>query len=146
MILIIIVYFLNERHIFDYISSDKSETEFTIKCSFMEIYKEEIKDLLTPSPKKLRVRETTTKGVWVEGLTELYVSSMNEILDLIKLGERYRTVSSTKMNAVSSRSHSLFVLTLIQKSKDGSIKSGKLNLADLAGSEKVKKKFFFKFF
>ena len=55
------------------------------------------------------------------------------------MGEKYRAVSSTKMNAVSSRSHSLFIITLQQKSPEGSTKEGKLNLADLAGSEKVGK-------
>jgi kinesin family protein 5 len=57
----------------------------------------------------------------------------------LKMGEKYRAVSSTKMNAVSSRSHSLFIITLQQKSPEGSTKEGKLNLADLAGSEKVGK-------
>ena len=98
-----------------------------------------MKDLLNPSSKKLRIRESESKGVWVEGLYESCVTSVNEILDLLTLGEKYRTVTSTNMNAVSSRSHSLFILTLIQKYKDGSVKTGKLNLADLAGSEKVGK-------
>jgi kinesin family protein 5 len=72
-------------------------------------------------------------GVWVQDLTEEFVTCEEDIFELIKLGEKYRSVSATKMNAVSSRSHSLFVITLQQKSPDGSTKEGKLNLADLAG-------------
>eukprot|EP01088_Endostelium_zonatum_P014202 TRINITY_DN3010_c2_g1_i1.p1 TRINITY_DN3010_c2_g1~~TRINITY_DN3010_c2_g1_i1.p1 ORF type:complete len:801 (+),score=190.25 TRINITY_DN3010_c2_g1_i1:45-2447(+) len=128
------------EHIFQYIhGSTGGDVEFTIKCSFLEIYKETIRDLLNPKGKNLKVRETPTKGVWVEELSERYVSSEQDVLDLIKLGEKSRAVSSTQMNAVSSRSHSLFILTLTQKFKDGSSKTGILNLADLAGSEKVGK-------
>ena len=85
------------------------------------------------------MRETPEKGVWVEGLKEEYVTCEEDVINLILLGEKYRAVSSTKMNASSSRSHSLFILSLHQKSKDGSTKEGRLNLADLAGSEKVNK-------
>lgn len=60
-------------------------------------------------------------------------------MELLRLGEKHRATSSTKMNSVSSRSHSLFILTLQQRSPDGSMKEGRLNLADLAGSEKVGK-------
>ena len=67
------------------------------------------------------------------------MSSESDIIKLLKFGEKFRAVTATNMNAVSSRSHSLFILTLTQKFKDGSSKTGKLNLADLAGSEKVNK-------
>jgi kinesin family member 5 len=60
-------------------------------------------------------------------------------MELLSLGEKHRATSSTKMNSVSSRSHSLFILALQQRSPDGSMKEGRLNLADLAGSEKVGK-------
>lgn len=87
----------------------------------------------------LQIRETPTKGVWVEGLTEAFVSSQQDIFTLLRLGEQSRTTAATNMNSVSSRSHSLFVVTLVQKLKDGSTKTSRLNLADLAGSEKVGK-------
>ena len=62
-----------------------------------------------------------------------------DVLDLIRRGEKLRAVASTSMNAVSSRSHSLFILKLHQRFADGSCKESKLNLADIAGSEKVGK-------
>ena len=51
------------KHIFDYIQNDTTGIEFTIKCSFLEIYKEDVKDLLNPSKQKLRIRESASKGV-----------------------------------------------------------------------------------
>lgn len=127
------------RHIFQYIARCTDGTEFTIKCSFLEIYKEVIKDLLNPKNSNLKIRESPHRGVWVEGLTELFVTCEQDVIDLLRMGERFRKVASTKMNATSSRSHSLFILQLTQKSADGSTKTGKLNLADLAGSEKISK-------
>jgi kinesin family protein 5 len=127
-------------HIFQHIASDVVGTEYTLKCSFLEIYKEIVHDLLDPeSPGNLKVRETPSRGVWVQGLSEHFVTSVEDIIDLLQTGEKSRAVSATNMNAVSSRSHSLFILTLIQRNPDGSTKEGKLNLADLAGSEKVGK-------
>jgi hypothetical protein len=129
-------------HIFSFIEEDQEGVEFTIKCSFLEIYLETVRDLLDPRHKEaLKVRETPQKGVWVEGLSEHYVSSESDVYELLMLGEKSRATSSTNMNAVSSRSHSLFILTLTQKLPDGSTKTGRLNLADLAGSEKVGKCF-----
>jgi kinesin family protein 5 len=127
-------------HIFQHIAQDLAGTEYTLKCSFLEIYKENIHDLLDPEAgSNLKVRETPSRGVWVQGLSEHFVTSVEDIIDLLQTGEKYRAVSATRMNAVSSRSHSLFILTLIQRNPDGSTKEGKLNLADLAGSEKVGK-------
>lgn len=127
-------------HIFQHIASDVAGTEYTLKCSFLEIYKENIHDLLNPEAAgNLKVRETPSQGVWVQGLSEHFVTSVEDIIDLLQTGEKYRAVSATNMNAVSSRSHSLFILTLVQRNPDGSTKEGKLNLADLAGSEKVGK-------
>jgi len=78
------------------------------------------------------------KGVFMWNIYRKYVSSEEDIADLIRQGETSRSVASTKMNARSSRSHSLFIITVEQKNlADDSIKIGKLNLIDLAGSEKV---------
>lgn len=127
-------------HIFQHIAADAAGTEYTLKCAFLEIYKENIHDLLDPEAGgNLKVRETPSRGVWVQGLSEHFVTSVEDIIELLQTGEKYRAVSATRMNAVSSRSHSLFILTLIQRNPDGSTKEGKLNLADLAGSEKVGK-------
>lgn len=127
------------KHIFDRIEVDESGTEYILKCSFLEIYKENIRDLLDRDKVNLKVRETPSRGVWVQDLTEHFVSCVEDIFYLLEVGEKSRAVSSTKMNSVSSRSHSLFILSLSQKNIDGSTKEGKLNLADLAGSEKVGK-------
>lgn len=126
-------------HIFSHIANDDSGTEWQIKCSFMEIYMENVKDLLSGDKTSLKVRETPAKGVWVENLVEEFVTNEMEVLDLLQRGEKHRTTSATGMNETSSRSHSLFVLTVTQRLKDGSTKIGKLNLGDLAGSEKVGK-------
>ena len=100
---------------------------------------ENVKDLLSQDKTPLKVRETPARGVWVEGLTEEFVTSEAEVLDLLARGEKQRSTSATGMNETSSRSHSLFVLTVTQRLKDGSTRTGKLNLGDLAGSEKVGK-------
>ncbi|EAL69265.1 hypothetical protein DDB_G0276369 [Dictyostelium discoideum AX4] len=114
--------------------------EFTIKCSYLEIYMENIQDLLNPkNNKQLKIRESKSQGIYVEGLTEEYVASEEDIMELIQVGESSRSVAKTNMNQRSSRSHSILIIAIEQKSSDGSKKRGKLNLVDLAGSEKVSK-------
>jgi hypothetical protein len=61
------------------------------------------------------------------------------VLNLLRVGEKSRTIGQTQMNQVSSRSHSLFIISVHQLMKDKSTKTSKLNLADLAGNEKVNK-------
>lgn len=88
----------------------------------------------------LPVHEDRNRGVFVKGLKEVYVASEAEVYELIRLGDQSRSVASTNMNEQSSRSHSIFVMTVNQKDTDtGNNKSGKLYLVDLAGSEKVGK-------
>lgn len=125
--------------IFQHIDGAQDGEEFTIRVSFMEIYREQVKDLLCPSSGNLKVRETPARGVWVEGITEKSVINAAEVMECLRQGAASRSTSATQMNDTSSRSHSLFVLSVQQKLKDGSTRSGKLNLADLAGSEKVGK-------
>ena len=79
-------------------------------------------------------------GVHVKGLSEYYVSGASEVYEIIERGSSTRAVSATRMNTESSRSHSIFVYTIQQRSTEtGTIKSGSLYLVDLAGSEKVGK-------
>ena len=86
------------------------------------------------------VKEEKEKGLWIQDSTEVYVSSEEEINEIFQLGTENRTVGNTKMNAKSSRSHSLFILTIFQRnSKTDSTKAGKLYFVDLAGSEKISK-------
>lgn len=111
--------------------------DITVKCSFIEIYREKIRDLLIKSSPDLRLRQDPHKGVYVDNLTEKYVHTPEEILETIKEGTRQRVVSSTAMNNVSSRSHALLTLNIKQILKDGSEVLSKLHLVDLAGSENV---------
>lgn len=88
----------------------------------------------------LPIHEDKTKGVYVKGLSEIYVSSVDEVYDVMRQGTASRSVASTNMNQESSRSHSIFALAITQKNMEtGSSKSGQLFLVDLAGSEKVGK-------
>ncbi|KAG9391152.1 Kinesin motor domain [Carpediemonas membranifera] len=126
-------------HIFKHIESDERNTEYRIKCSFAEIYMEKIRDLLAPENDNLPVRESPDKGIYVEGLTESDVADEMGIMDVLEEGEKSRSVAFTEMNATSSRSHSVFIVKVDQRSEEGSSIAGKLNLVDLAGSEKVSK-------
>lgn len=112
---------------------------FQIKASYLEIYMGSVNDLLDPRKKDLKVHFDLRRrrGVWVEGLTEKYVRSMEEIMQFINFGDTNRHKKQTGMNDSSSRSHSVFFIELEQQKKDGSTTSSKLCLADLAGSERV---------
>ena len=67
----------------------------------------------------MKVREEKNKGIWVEDATEIYVASHQDVLDVLRAGAANRVVAATKMNAESSRSHSLFLLTISQKNLTG---------------------------
>ena len=126
--------------VFDTINYAESDIEFTVKVGYCEIYLEKIKDLLDTTKNNLKVHEDRTRGVYIEGLSEHYVSSDQEVYEIMKIGSDNREVASTNMNAGSSRSHSIFIITVSQiNSNDYSGKVGKLYLVDLAGSEKVGK-------
>lgn len=126
--------------IFDIVGDAPEELEFLVKVSYIEIYMEKIRDLLDSTKDNLRVREDKTHGVWIEGATETYVARPQEVLDVLHTGVSNRAVAFTKMNAESSRSHSVFILTVMQKNvKTGGSMNGKLYFVDLAGSEKVGK-------
>lgn len=130
------------RHIFEAICNDSSGAEFAVTCSYLEIYKEAVRDLLNPTSKaggSLPIREAVGKGVYVEGLTEVPVMGEADVLECFSCGNASRMVGATLMNAQSSRSHALMTLHVQQKLPDGSTKESRLNIADLAGSEKVGK-------
>lgn len=128
------------EQIFASIMSSPSTIEYTVRVSYMEIYMEKIRDLLAPQNDNLPIHEEKNRGIYVKGLLEIYVSSVQEVYEVMRRGGNARVVSSTNMNAESSRSHSIFVVTITQKNVEtGSAKSGQLFLVDLAGSEKVGK-------
>lgn len=128
------------EQIFSSIMSSPANIEYTVRVSYMEIYMERIRDLLQPQNDNLPVHEEKNRGVYVKGLLELYVSSVQEVFEVMTRGGNARAVAATNMNQESSRSHSIFVITITQKNVEtGSAKSGQLFLVDLAGSEKVGK-------
>ena len=114
--------------------------EFTVKCSYIEIYNESVNDLLSDTPNtNLRIREFPRLGMCVIGMTEKHTTSPEEIFECLASGTRKRITAATGQNSRSSRSHTLFSLVAEQKMLNGSLKASKLNLVDLAGSEKVSK-------
>ena len=128
------------EHIFSLIHAEARVVTFSVSVSYLEVYREVIRDLLDPSKVNLRIRESPQKGVYVEGLTTEFVQSEADVLAVLAIGDESRATASTNMNAVSSRSHSLLILHIHQSNEeDGSSKAGQLNLVDLAGSEKVGK-------
>ncbi len=128
------------RYVFNYILHSKEEVEFTVKVSMIEIYMEKIRDLIDTKRSNLNIREDRVKGVYIEDLSEHYVGNDMEVLELMKIGSDNRAIAATNMNDHSSRSHSIFIMTIHQNNlKDSVAKTGKLYLVDLAGSEKISK-------
>ena len=127
-------------HIFGYIKTEGESKRFLVRCSFVEIYNEEVRDLLGDKNKKLDIREDPKKGTFVKDLTYINIKDNDDIEKCLNQGNKNRHVGQTSMNDQSSRSHSLFTVYLeIEEKENGRIKSGKLNLVDLAGSERVGK-------
>ncbi|KAI3702462.1 hypothetical protein L6452_28200 [Arctium lappa] len=114
---------------------------YNCKCSFLEIYNEQIADLLDPSSTNLQLREDVKKGVYVENLTEYEVHTVGDILRLLSRGSANRRVAATNMNRESSRSHSVFTCVIEsrwEKDSTSNLRFARLNLVDLAGSERQK--------
>ena len=130
-------------HIFQNIKADPS-TQFLVRCSYLEIYNEEIRDLLGDDTlAKLTLKEDPTRGVFVKDLKEVVVQDVVGINKVMDIGFENRTVGATLMNEGSSRSHSIFtvIVEANETSEDGKdhLRAGKLNLVDLAGSERQSK-------
>ena len=98
--------------LFECIEAAPQELEFNVKCTFLEIYKERIQDLLNPKKSNLHIKEEKMRGIYVQDATEVYVSSPQEMFQVMQAGSINRSVAATKMNHRSSRSHSLFVCTI----------------------------------
>ncbi|KAJ9674171.1 hypothetical protein PVL29_023616 [Vitis rotundifolia] len=123
--------------------------EFLIRVSYMEIYNEEINDLLAVENQKLQIHESLENGVFVAGLREEIVNGAEQVLKIIESGEVNRHFGETNMNARSSRSHTIFRMVIESKEKDSNyssdysstdaIRVSVLNLVDLAGSERIEK-------
>jgi len=113
---------------------------FDLKLSMLEIYKENLYDLLNPDTisSQLKVKEHPKNGVYIENLTKEYISTFEELLFYIEKADNERVTAETGLNKTSSRSHLLLILEVIQKLPDNSERIGTLNMIDLAGSEKVR--------
>ncbi|XP_033639651.1 kinesin-like protein KIF28P [Asterias rubens] len=127
-------------------TADKSkEQEFQVFVSMLEIYNEQVRDLLNPTSFKvkggLKVREHPQKGFYVESQSIFPVKSYDDINGRINEGTRNRTIASTNMNATSSRAHTIVSIKFVQKGKNDTgqnmTKTSIINLVDLAGSERV---------
>ncbi|CAN0879142.1 Kinesin-like protein KIN-7K, chloroplastic [Linum grandiflorum] len=124
------------------IIQETPDREYLLRVSYLEIYNEVVNDLLNPAGQNLRIREDA-QGTFVEGIKEEVVLSPAHALSLIAAGEEHRHVGSTNFNLLSSRSHTIFTLT-IESSPCGencegeAVNLSQLNLIDLAGSESSK--------
>uniref|UniRef100_A0A3Q3JIR6 Kinesin motor domain-containing protein n=1 Tax=Monopterus albus TaxID=43700 RepID=A0A3Q3JIR6_MONAL len=119
---------------------------FKVEVSYMEIYNEKVRDLLDPkgSRQSLKVREHKVLGPYVDGLSQLAVTSFADIEVLMSEGNKSRTVAATNMNEESSRSHAVFSIIVTQtlydlQSGNSGEKVSKMSLVDLAGSERASK-------
>ncbi|KAL6555341.1 hypothetical protein OROGR_006599 [Orobanche gracilis] len=124
------------------------DREFLLRMSYMEIYNEEINDLLAPEHRKLQIHESTERGIFVAGLREEIVASADQVLELMEYGESHRHIGETNMNVYSSRSHTIFrmIIESRERSDDAvaehscdAVRVSVLNLVDLAGSERAAK-------
>ncbi|XP_017402575.1 kinesin-like protein KIF18A [Cebus imitator] len=134
------VMYLTMLHLYKCMDEIKEEKICSTAVSYLEVYNEQIRDLLANSG-PLAVREDTQKGVVVHGLTLHQPKSSEEILHLLDNGNKNRTQHPTDMNAASSRSHAVFQIYLRQQDKTASINQNvriaKMSLIDLAGSERA---------
>ncbi|XP_078571290.1 kinesin-like protein KIF28 isoform X3 [Branchiostoma floridae x Branchiostoma japonicum] len=124
---------------------DAKDVEFQVSVSMLEIYNEQVRDLLNPKTASikggLKVRQHPSKGFYVEQLVTAPVSSYDDIDRKINEGTRNRTVAATNMNATSSRAHTIVAINFSQKAPNEAgqsmTKSSVINLVDLAGSERA---------
>ncbi|XP_047518509.1 kinesin-like protein KIF3A [Pieris napi] len=131
-------------HIFSHIAKAKDDEKFLVCVTYLEIYNEEVRDLLGNNPhQSLEVKERPDIGVFVKDLTGYVVNNSDELEKIMAVGNKNRHIGATAMNIESSRSHAIFSIT-VESSKKGAdgkmhVKMGKLHLVDLAGSERQSK-------
>jgi kinesin family protein 18/19 len=132
---------LTLKELFAKIAFYSSEREYKVKLWYIEIYNENIRDLVSNTDEYLDLREDPNKGVSISNISELNVTSCKDIMQLLKKGNKNRTQEATNANETSSRSHAILQVQVEYKDKvtglEAEIKVGKLNLIDLAGSERA---------
>ncbi|XP_073963886.1 kinesin-like protein 64D isoform X2 [Choristoneura fumiferana] len=131
-------------HIFSHIAKAKDDEKFLVCVTYLEIYNEEVRDLLGNNPhQSLEVKERPDIGVFVKDLTGYVVHNADELEKIMAVGNKNRHIGATAMNTESSRSHAIFSITVESSKKGGDgkthVKMGKLHLVDLAGSERQSK-------
>lgn len=132
--------------LFNKIENAEPDVKFTTKVSYLEIYNDNLRDLLVPvdqrTKSELKVLSNAKMGTFVAGLREVEVTKYGEVRPLIDFGQKTRTVAATSMNATSSRSHCIFTFNLEKEKGVGQNKRttrAEVNLVDLAGSERQSK-------
>lgn len=133
------------KHIFNHIARSDVDVEFLVRVSYLEIYNDDIFDLLAPVSKdkhdanaKLDLRESIESGVHVQNLSFMTAKSEADMNRIMRQGKTKKTTGFTLMNDESSRSHSIFTI-VVEGARGGHVRVGKLNLVDLAGSERQSK-------
>ncbi|GAB1296063.1 Kinesin-like protein [Apodemus speciosus] len=131
-------------HIFGHIAKAEGDTRFLVRVSYLEIYNEEVRDLLgKDQTQRLEVKERPDVGVYIKDLSAYVVNNADDMDRIMTLGHKNRSVGATNMNEHSSRSHAIFTITIecSEKGVDGNmhVRVGKLHLVDLAGSERQAK-------
>ena len=120
------------------------DREFLFRVSYLEVYNEQLKDLLSTEPTQIKIQDGGLKvGVVISGVKEQVVLNPEQVIALMKAGEAQRHVGATGMNEKSSRAHTLFKLTIESSPKERSngstaFRVSTLSLVDLAGSENAK--------
>ncbi|XP_032522832.1 kinesin-like protein Klp68D isoform X1 [Danaus plexippus] len=129
------------RHIWAHIENTASpDVTHLVSCSYVELYLEDIRDLLSKDCKKLTIRGQELNGFYIPEMTSVVCKSAAEMVRVMASGNKHRAAARTDMNEHSSRSHAVFLVTLETAHRaTNRIRVGKLNLVDLAGSERQRK-------
>lgn len=137
------------HRLFDRLSDDEqNKSENSVKVSFIELYNEELKDLLSADDTtKLKIYDDANKQgrttTQVQGMEETHIKTASKGIELLRNGSHKRQVAATKCNDLSSRSHTVFTVTVYMKRQtetgEDFVSAGKLNLVDLAGSENIQR-------
>lgn len=105
---------LSIRQVFDCINDDK-DRKYDINVSYLEIYNETLNDLIDPNNKNLEIRESISKGIYINRLSECNVTTREQVLKYMWQGDDQRIIAETKLNEQSSRSHTVFRINITSR-------------------------------